>query len=252
VDIALIGPETSVYVANGQSPEKLRVFAGLTATDGSYLVGREADEDFDWADLEGASILSWRRGSSPDIYLRKALSNAGLDPDTDVEIITNVAIPARVGAFIAGTADYGTFFEPDVFTIESQGAGYALTNVGQAVGRIDYTSFVTSVSFMEENPDLVQGFTDAIARAQDWIHSVPAEDVAVVLSPYFPGLETDALVASVERHRSAGIWKTEPLVTPEAIDGLQTLLIEAEILSEDDRVTYEEVVETRFARSAME
>ena len=46
----------------------------LTATDGSYLVGREADEDFDWADLEGASILSWRRGSSPDIYLSQGHS----------------------------------------------------------------------------------------------------------------------------------------------------------------------------------
>lgn len=252
VDIALIGPETSVYVANGQSPEKLRIFAGLTATDGSYLVGREADADFEWSDLKGKSILSWRRGSSPDIYLRKALTNAGLDPDEDVEIIANVAIPARVGAFISGTADFGTFFEPDVSTIESQGAGHALANVGEAVGKIDYTSFVTSVSFMNENPEIVQGFTNAIARAQDWIYGAPAEDVAEVLAPYFQGLDKETLVSSVERHRSAGIWKTGPMVTPEAIEGLQTLLIEADILTEDDRVAYEDVVETRFAESAKE
>ena len=77
------------------------------------------------------------------------------------------------------------------------------------------------------------------------------EDVAVVLSPYFPGSGDGCALSLPSSGTGVQVsGKTEPLVTPEAIDGLQTLLIEAEILSEDDRVTYEEVVETRFARSA--
>src|SRR5262249_9824453 len=40
-DIALIGPETSIYVQNGDSPTKIPIFCGLTVTDGFMLIGRE-------------------------------------------------------------------------------------------------------------------------------------------------------------------------------------------------------------------
>src|SRR4029077_11677948 len=40
-DLALMGPETAVYVLNSDSPSKARIFCGLTATDGFMLVGRE-------------------------------------------------------------------------------------------------------------------------------------------------------------------------------------------------------------------
>ena len=40
-DIALIGPETAIYVQNSDLPTKLRIFCGLTATDGYMLFGRE-------------------------------------------------------------------------------------------------------------------------------------------------------------------------------------------------------------------
>jgi NitT/TauT family transport system substrate-binding protein len=40
-DIALIGPESAIYVQNSDSPVKIPIFCGLTATDGFMLVGRE-------------------------------------------------------------------------------------------------------------------------------------------------------------------------------------------------------------------
>lgn len=38
-DIGLIGPETAIYVQNSDSPTKIPIFCGLTATDGFMLVG---------------------------------------------------------------------------------------------------------------------------------------------------------------------------------------------------------------------
>src|SRR4051812_4594358 len=37
-DIALIGPETAIYVLNSDSSTKIRIFCGLTSTDGFNLV----------------------------------------------------------------------------------------------------------------------------------------------------------------------------------------------------------------------
>jgi len=85
VDIALAGPETTLYVETGKSPEKIRIIAGLTATDGSFLVGHDpATGDFDWGSLKGKKILGWREGSSPAMFLRAALEKAGFDSLVDL------------------------------------------------------------------------------------------------------------------------------------------------------------------------
>lgn len=252
VDIALAGPETTIYVESGKSPEKIRIFAGLTATDGSFLVGREpAGTPFDWASVKGKTILGWREGSAPALFLREALTRAGLDPDTDVEIITNVAIPARVGAFMSGVADYGTFFEPDVTKLEAEGLP-ALANVGQAVGQIDYTVFITTQSYIAEHPEIVAGFTSAIARAEAWIETAAPAEIAAALTPYFPGVSTEELVASVERHRAAKVWKATPAVTPEAISALQSLLDANGLLPGGTELAYEQVVDPQFFEAAAE
>lgn len=249
-DIVLVGPETAVYIENGQSPEKIHIFAGLTATDGSFLIGRSQEEDFDWASLKGKTILGWREGSSPALFLDKVLKDHGLDPKTDVTIITNVAIPARLGAFMAGTADYGTFFEPDVTKIEESGKGVSLANVGQAVGQIDYTVFTATESYIKAHPEIIQGFTNAIARAEKWIDTASPEEVAEVLQAYFPGVSTAELASTVSRHRDAGVWKKAPLVAPEAIDALQDLLIGSGMLKDGDKAAYDKVVDPTFAQAA--
>ena len=46
-DIALIGPETAIYVLTSDSPTKVRIFCGLTSTDGFMLLGREKVDKFD-------------------------------------------------------------------------------------------------------------------------------------------------------------------------------------------------------------
>src|SRR5215469_10108849 len=51
-DIALIGPETAIYVQTSDSPTKVRIFCGLTSTDGFMLVGREKVDKLDWKALK--------------------------------------------------------------------------------------------------------------------------------------------------------------------------------------------------------
>lgn len=249
-DIVLVGPETTVYVENGKSPEKIRIFAGLTATDGSFLMAPAPIEDFDWSQVKGKKILGWREGSSPALFLRAALKAHGIDPDTDVEIVTNVAPPARGGAFMAKTADFGTFFEPDVSVMETTQGFAPLVNIGAEVGKIDYTVFVATQSFIAENPEIVQGFTNAIARAESWIATASPTEAAAVLAPFFPGVDTALLETSFERQRAAGVWKTSPVIAPEAMSALQDMLIEGGLMTAEQRQPYENLVAPDFAAQA--
>src|SRR6266478_6438943 len=52
-DIALIGPESAIYVQNSDSPTKTPIFCGLTATDGFMLMSRDKIDKFEWSMLKG-------------------------------------------------------------------------------------------------------------------------------------------------------------------------------------------------------
>src|SRR5262249_28615129 len=111
--IALIGPEASIYVQNGDSPTTIPIFGRLTMTDGFMLIGREKADKFDWQQLKGKQILALRPGSTPDLFLEAALRQNGIDPFKDVKLVNNIAIPARVGSWLAGQNQYAIFMDPD-------------------------------------------------------------------------------------------------------------------------------------------
>lgn len=56
-EVALMGPETGIYVANQGLENHPMIVAQITKRDGSFLVGREAEPDFDWESLRGRSVI---------------------------------------------------------------------------------------------------------------------------------------------------------------------------------------------------
>src|SRR5262249_9061778 len=85
-DIALMGPESPIYVLNSDSPLKVRIFCALTSTDGFMLLGREKVDKFDWKMLKGKDILGFRPGSTPLLFFEEAMRKNGIDPQKDVKL----------------------------------------------------------------------------------------------------------------------------------------------------------------------
>src|SRR6266567_822445 len=170
-DIALIGPETSIYVQVSDSPTKIPIFCGLTSTDGFMLAGREKVDKFDWRMLKGKEILGFRPGSTPLLFLEAALRQNGIDPQADVKLMNNVGIPARVGSWLAGQNQYAIFIEPDASQLEIDGKAHFLASIGETVGPADYTAFMATDKYIKENPAVIQAWTDAIYKAQQWTES---------------------------------------------------------------------------------
>ena len=52
VDVGFAGPEASIYVYNEGKDDYIQVFAQVTQKDGSFLVAREATDNFNWDDLK--------------------------------------------------------------------------------------------------------------------------------------------------------------------------------------------------------
>jgi len=249
-DIALMGPEAAIYVLNSDSPVKARIFCGLTATDGFMLVGRSKVDKFDWNLLKGKDVLGFRPGSTPLLYFEAAMRQNGIDPLKDVRLSNNVGIPARVGSWLAGQNQYAIFIEPDASQLELDGKAHFLASIGETVGFADYTAFMATDKYIRDHPDVVQGWTDAIYKAQKWTVGASGAEIAKVLEPYFPGIAMPALTAATERYRRLKIWKSTPVIDPPAIEKFQDILVQGGVLEAAKRVKFADLVVTEFASKA--
>jgi NitT/TauT family transport system substrate-binding protein len=245
-DIALIGPETAIYVLGSDSPTKARIFCGLTATDGYLLVARQKAEKFDWSMLKGKDVMGWRPGSTPLLYLEAAMRLNGLDPGKDVRLSNSIAVPARAGAWLSGQGDFAIFGEPDAAQLEFDHKGHVVASVGQTVGFVDYTVFMATDPYIRDNPAVLQSWTAAVAKAETWTATAPVAELARAIEPFFPGVSSTAMTAGIERYRRLGIWKSSPGITPEAIEKFQDILVQGHVLEPARRVKYADVVLDRF------
>jgi NitT/TauT family transport system substrate-binding protein len=249
-DIALIGPETAIYVLTSDSPTKVRIFCGLTSTDGFMLLGRENVDRFDWNTLRGKQILGFRPGSTPLLFLEAALRQNGIDPQKDVKLMNNVAIPARVGSWLSGQNQYGIFTEPEASQLELDGKGYFMASIGETVGPADYTAFMATDKYIRENPQVIQSWTNAIYKAQKWVQSAPTADIVDDIRQFFPGVNPKALAAASDRYRRLKIWKATPVIEPGAIEKFQDILVQGDVLTTAKRVRYQDLVLAEFAGKA--
>jgi NitT/TauT family transport system substrate-binding protein len=249
-DIALIGPETAIYVLTGDSPTKVRIFCGLTSTDGFMLLGREKVDKFDWGMLRGKEILGFRPGSTPLLFLEAALRQNGIDPLKDVKLMNNVAIPARVGSWLSGQNQYGIFTEPDPSQLELDGKGHFMASIGETVGPADYTAFMATDKYIRENPEVIQGWTNAIAKAQKWTQAAPTAEIVDTIKEFFPGVNPKALAAATDRYRRLKIWKATPAIEPGPIEKFQDILVQGDVLTTAKRVKYQDLILAEFASKA--
>jgi len=223
-DIGLSGPEAAIYVWAGGRADHAVVFAQVTQRDGSFLIAREPMPYFTWEDIRGSHVLPGRRGGMPFMVLEYVTRSNGIIPEVDVDFDTSIQFAAMVGAFLGGTADFVTAFEPVASTIALEGRGYVVASVGEAFGEIPYTAYYALGSFIETNPDVIQGFTNALHRGQVWVQQNTPEDIAEVIAPFFPDADMTILASAIARYKEIEAYAFTPHISQAGFDNLQRVM----------------------------
>lgn len=250
IDIALVGSETSIYVTLQGANDPIQNFAQLTQTDGTFLVARDKIDNFSWDLLKGSTFLGQRKGGMPQMAGEFVLKKHGIDPTQDLTLIQNIDFANIATAFASGTGDFVQLFEPTASVFEKEGKGYIVASFGTESGHLPYTSFMAKSSYLKNEAKTVQGFTNALKRAQDFVQKESAAEVAKIIQPYFENVDVDLIETVVERYKSQGSYATDPILEKREWDNLQTIMEEAGELPQ--RVDYEELVNTTFAKKAAE
>lgn len=247
-DIGFAGPEASIYVYNEGKEDYCQVFAQMTKKDGSFLVARNDTDNFSWQDLKGKTVIPGRKGGVPYMTFEYVLRKNGLNPSTDLVLDDSIKFDLMAGAFSSGSADYVTLFEPTASATEEQGKGYIVASVGEASGEIPYTAYFAKKSYIANNEDTIQKFTNAIYKGQKWVKEHSSKEIAEAIKSFFPSTDVDQLATAVQSYMDIDAWNETPVLKKEAFDRLQEVMTQADELQQS--APYDKIVNNKYAEQA--
>lgn len=243
-DIGFSGTEATIYVYNGGEKDYIKTFAGLTQKDGSFLVSRKKYDNFTLEDLKGKTIIGGRIGGMPEMTFEWALRQNNIDPKKDVNIDTSIAFSAMEGAFIGGTGDFVTLFEPNALSVEKNGYGYVVAYIGELGGNVPYTAYNARTSYIENNKDIIKKFTKAINKGLEFVKNNSEEKIAECIIDFFPDTSMNDLIKIAKRYKDGNAWKENITINEEEFKHIQDIMKASNEL--DNYVEYNKLIFNEF------
>jgi len=248
IEISLGGLMRSFELADRSGPTVVH-FAEVCSRNGFFLLSREHRPAFQWSDLADKTVLSFAEAPTPWQCMLTVLRRHGVD-ERSVRIERDRPAPDAVAAFRAGHGDFLEQPQPVVERLLAARAAHLVASMGEATGPVPFSSYMTTPAFLAREPDVVRGFTRAVYRTQRWLAGHEAREIAAAIAPAFPETEPAILEPAVARYRGQGTWARDPLLRRPGYDYLEEILLTGGFITR--RARYEDLVNTEFARQAME
>lgn len=177
------GQSLQAFVLQGRAPQCV------------FAVSKKTMPDYkDLKDLKGKKIGVTAPGSSSHAIAIFILSTAGLKP-SDVSFIGVGSSSAAVAAMRSGQIDAFVNLDPVIATLEKDDIIRIVedTRIVEESDKLFGGPMVAGclyapTRFIKENPDIVQGLTNAVVRADRWLAKATAEEIVkAVPESYFLG-----------------------------------------------------------------
>lgn len=243
VDVGFAGTESSIYVYAGKESDYLVTFAGLTKRDGQFILARDCSNEFELNDLYGKEILVGRAGGMPAVNFLNAMKNAGMDV-SKINVNYSIDFASLSGSFIGGIGDYVNLFEPTATTVVNVSDACIVDSIGRLSGEVPYTAFYARKSYLEENEELLRGFTRAIAKGLEFVLNNDSETTANVILPQFPDSALNDIITIIDNYKEYDSWLNNPYISEESYNNLQDILIDNNLL--EDYVPYSNLIHNLY------
>ncbi|MEG0722219.1 MAG: ABC transporter substrate-binding protein, partial [Lachnospiraceae bacterium] len=155
---------------------------------------------------------------------------------------------ATAAALSEGKGDITVEIEPGATTLETGNKGHVVASLGTDSGYVPYTAFCAKNSYLKENDETIQGFTNALQKGMEYVKNHTPEEIAKVITPQFKETDMKTLTAIVTRYYDQDTWNENLIFTKDSFDLLQDILEGAKELKH--RVPYQDLVTTKYAEKA--
>ena len=168
-------------------------------------------------DLKGKTFGVSRFGSLTDIGLRKAISEFGLDPATDIKMIQTGGVPEILLFMQQGVVKGGLISSPTLERAKELGYKEFL-NLGEIKYRYPGTALVTTGSFIKNRPQTLNRFLKATLEGIKYAKANPDFTVQV-LAKYTRNTDT-RLLNSAFKSYVLGYIRDVPTITQAEMDSV--------------------------------
>jgi len=234
------GGPMRVMKAHDQDPHSSLVnFCEVVSRDPFFLIGSDKHRPFCLADLEHLRFASVSEVPTPWMCLQQDLRDQGIDPGRLSPFFDN-AMTRNYHSLHAGDLDVIQTFEPFVSMAERDRMGEVLY-AASARGPTAYTAFISTRAACATYREEFAAMTRAMARTLAWLYDNSQEELARVVTNFFPELPTEVLVSSLRRYRDGGVWSRETRMSPQGFARLAQSLQSGGLITRTPR--YDECIE---------
>ena len=222
--------------------------AEINSRDGFFVLGRSDVTEFEWASLQGATVIPVGFSPMPWASFQFALRNHGVDPAA-LKLIPGLSLQDAVETFRRGEGDFIHLPLPAAEQLIAEDTARLAIAVGPANGHIAFSSFAATNSYLDSNRDIVHRFLRGYARGLAWLNDNDPTAIGEAITSFFPDVPKDLIVRSVARYKQQDTWPSTPDMEEPEVQALQDILMAAGLVKE--RQPYGKVVRPECLRDAM-
>jgi len=207
LDVLATGAVISNFPARGQG----EAFLINNVEEGTAQLWADPESGInEIADLKGKQI-STTTGTTAHVFLHRALVEAGLDPDRDVELV-NQRMSDAVTSFISGAVPAVALWVP--FNVQVAQQRPSATMLVDASAYYPEAAIVGGWAargdFYQQNPAVIDKIIRGWLPANEMLVNNPDEALGILQSNYYPNVSLDQLQAQYQAQRvfSRDQWLT--------------------------------------------
>jgi NitT/TauT family transport system substrate-binding protein len=246
-DLAMGGIMRSLELAD-RTGQHLPHFAEVNSRNGFFLLARAPRPGFAWRDLTGRTVISFAGAPTPYYCMLSVLRRHGVDPG-GVTFVRDLPGDEAVAAFRSGRGDFLEAGQPTTEELIEARQAHLVASMGEATGHVPFSSYMATPDRLRTDRGTLVRFTRAVARAQRWMASARAVEIADTIAPAFPAIPSPVRARAVERYLRQGTWAVEPVIARDSYEALQQILFDGGFIRARHR--YEDLVDTQIARDAV-
>ncbi len=197
--------------------------------------------------LKGAKIAIDQPGDSNSQLAVFLLKEFGINPDTDVELVSLSNIPAKMAALARGSVDAMVASPPSGEQIEKQGLGKVFIRPQEDSHLHNYPYLVGTANLrdIQARPQLIESVIRAMARAMQMLRRDPAAAKPIVRK-YFANFSQP--VFDLAYDNMLGGVPASPILSRDEFGRLRAF---AELQGKPLQVTYDQAVNRQLAAEVM-
>jgi NitT/TauT family transport system substrate-binding protein len=163
------------------------------------------------------------------LCLQHDLRQNGIDP-CRLERVADRTMADNLKSLLSGELDVAQMFEPYASMALKSGDGSILYAASRR-GPTSYTTFLATRDSIERNRAAFAAMVRAVRRMQSWLGEHGAEELAAVVTPFYPTVASDLLTDSLRRYHELGVWARSPKVSREGFARLGAGLLSGGFIS---------------------